>query len=642
MSAEVVAVAAVLLAGVRVLADDAHGPRSMAWASLVGLAAAVLLLSRQEVITETKAAREQLLAHTPHQGRDGGYVSSDTCIACHPGEYHSWHRSYHRTMTQLATPAAVVAPFDDVHLAAGGRTYDLSRRGDAYFVDMVDLQAERAQARNKGPAPGRREVQVVMTTGSHAMQTYWVEAKDTREVFNLPWVYEFASRRWLPRESVFLRDPAAGPFKQTWNDNCIGCHSTGPQPKLGKQGADTRVGELGIACEACHGPGAAHVEANRDPLRRYQKHLAGAPDPTIVNPARLDPERSSQVCGQCHSVNLINDPKGWYAGDGHVYRPGDDLGASREVLLPRSDPDNPGLKWAVSTDANYLDQYFWRDGMVRVSGREYNGMVESKCHTAGGMTCLSCHSMHGDEPDMQPKPGLRGAAACLQCHPQFGEADALTAHTHHPAGSSGSDCLNCHMPYTTYGLLRGLRSHLVDSPTVAATQATGRANACNACHLDKPLAWADERLSSWYGQPSQASTLTEEDRSVAAEVQWLLRGDAGQRALAAWYAGWAAAQDASGADWQAAHLAELLTDPYDAVRLIAARSLKTLPGYADSEYDAIAPPAQRATDRDAARAAFPTTRPAPAVLIGADGRPDRAAIDRLLSNRNDRILNLTE
>src|SRR5271170_2831658 len=37
---------------------------------------------------------------------DRGYVTSDSCRACHPSEYASWHRSYHRTMTQPASGAA--------------------------------------------------------------------------------------------------------------------------------------------------------------------------------------------------------------------------------------------------------------------------------------------------------------------------------------------------------------------------------------------------------------------------------------------------------------------------------------------------------------------------------------------------------
>ena len=56
-----------------------------------------------------------------------------------------------------------------------------------------------------------------------------------------------------------------------------------------RHSADTRVVELGIACESCHGAGEAHVAANQNPLRRYRMHLGlGGDDATIVNPARLD------------------------------------------------------------------------------------------------------------------------------------------------------------------------------------------------------------------------------------------------------------------------------------------------------------------------------------------------------------------
>src|SRR5882672_2595967 len=40
----------------------------------------------------------------PQQGRPGGFVTSDTCQSCHPGQYDSWHQSFHRTMTQYPTP----------------------------------------------------------------------------------------------------------------------------------------------------------------------------------------------------------------------------------------------------------------------------------------------------------------------------------------------------------------------------------------------------------------------------------------------------------------------------------------------------------------------------------------------------------
>src|SRR5947208_5654909 len=66
--------------------------------------------------------------------------------------------------------------------------------------------------------------------------------------------------------------------------------------------------------------------------------------------------------------------------------------------------------------------------------------------------------------------------------------------SHHLAASSGSQCYDCHMPHTTYGVLKAIRSHQVGSPRVADELATGRPNACNLCHLDKPLAWTAHQL----------------------------------------------------------------------------------------------------------------------------------------------------
>ena len=60
---------------------------------------------------------------------------------------------------------------------------------------------------------------------------------------------------------------------------------------------------------------------------------------------------------------------------------------------------------------------------------------------------------------------------------------------------------------------------------------------------------------------------------------WLLRGDAGQRALIAWSMGWTPAREASGAGWMAPFLSTLLIDPYAAIRYIAGRSLRRLPEY---------------------------------------------------------------
>jgi hypothetical protein len=545
-------------------------------------------------------------------------------------------------MTQLATSEAVVGDFDDVTLESAGYTYRLSRDGDAFFVEMVDFEWERRRVQMRldlgdMSSRPRSKKRIVMTTGSHWMQTYWYASTNGREVLNFPFVYLIEEQRWVPREDVFLRPPDAEPMRQIWNDNCLGCHATYGQPRPKKGGWDTAVAEIGIACEACHGPAGEHVEMRRDPMSRYASHLGdGEPDPTIVNPARLPAARSAEVCGQCHSKSWFNDFKAFNEG-GIEYRPGGELAKSKTVVLPRSNPDHPWLKQSLKMDPAFADEFFWSDGMVRVSGREYNGMVESECFSGGEMSCLSCHALHTEDPELHQHPQLGGDAGCLHCHEAL--AADVPAHTHHAVDSSGSSCVNCHMPYTSYGLMRALRSHLVDVPTVTASVQTGRPNACNGCHLDRTLAWTAEHLESWWGM--QTPELGDDDRTIAASVRWLLEGDAGQRALAAWAYGWAPAREASGVDWQAPHLAVLLEDPYSTVRYIAARSLRGLPGFEEFEADFLAPASQRAADAARVRAQWRPSDEAPAVLVGPRGL-DEAEQTRRLGRRDDRPVDLKE
>ncbi len=115
----------------------------------------------------------------------------------------------------------------------------------------------------------------------------------------------------------------------------------------------------------------------------------------------------------------------------------------------------------------------------------------------------------------------------------------VTRHTFHGAGSAGSDCLNGHMPHTSYALFRAIRSHQIASPGVAASARYGTPNACNLCHLDRTLGWAQRWLGEWYGQ--EEVVLSEEQREVSAAVLWVVKGNAAQRVVAGWHSGWAPA-----------------------------------------------------------------------------------------------------
>jgi len=98
-------------------------------------------------------------------------------------------------------------------------------------------------------------------------------------------------------------------------------------------------------------------------------------------------------------------------------------------------------------------------------------------------------------------------------------------------------------------------------------------------------------LHVWYGQPKPE--LPEAQRRTAASIQWLLSGDAIQRATLAWHMGYEPAKAASGDDWQAPFLAELLDDPYPVVRRRAFESLSGYEAGRDLRYDFRAPSFRR-------------------------------------------------
>ena len=596
-----------------------------------------------------------------------GYVSSDTCRACHPWQYATWHGSFHRTMTQVATPETVRADFDGVVVdAVPGRPMRLERRGDEFWAEFDDPGWEG----DPGDRP-RITRQVVMITGSHHQNIYWYATDHDRALNVLPGVYLLAEDRWTPRNAVVLAPPGQGVamLDGHWNAVCIDCHTThgktrfdtpfGSEP-IRDQAVDSTVAELGIACEACHGPAEAHVAANRNPLRRYELHASGGTDPTIVEPTGLDPQRSSQVCGQCHSIWEFPDSASERAASarGLPYRPGDELRATRFLAQPRVNGRSPAMRALIAADPDFVRGSFWADGLVRVSGREYNGLIDSPCFAdATGpdrtLSCFSCHTMHKTPQDARPiaewaathqvSAGMDGDAACTQCHETFGTN--LPAHTGHAAESAGSRCYNCHMPYTSYGLLRAIRSHTVTSPSVRESVEVGRPNACNLCHLDRSLGWSAEHLHDWYAQP--VPDLDAAEQTVAASILWLLRGDAGQRAVTAWSYGWEPAQAASGTSWMVPYLGELLGDPYDAVRFIAARSLRTIPGYETLRYDFTGDRSDRIDAAVDALGAWRNStrsreRRDPELLFGPDGTLDTAAMRRLFDQRDRRPLFLRE
>jgi predicted CXXCH cytochrome family protein len=505
----------------------------------------------------------------PLHVRDADHVGSSACRACHPGNYRSWHRTFHRTMTQEATAASVLGNFGGARFEYMGIEAHMHRDAQGRFV--MDF------SRRGGLERWRAEV--VRTVGSRRYQQYLAREGDV--YFRLPIAWNVQEQRFMHMNGAFLTpDPTpespGGSIARAdydrhvtrWNDNCIYCHNVAANPGLDPATGrfDSRVAELGIACEACHGPGALHVASNQDPLRRLTLHLRELADPTIANPARLGKQRSAEVCGHCHGQRIAPNIERVHR-EGDLFVPGDRLGAYSRPLARDSVQNGERELFAAR---------FWNDGTARLTAYEYQGLLASACTKRGGLTCIDCHAMHGGDPRGQLRPDRSGNAMCTSCHQPLTDAAALARHSHHAAGSSGTRCVECHMPRIVYGLVGAHRSHHIDSPSAASDQQPGRPGACTLCHVDKSRDWAAAALRRWAGQPPHART--QDAANTAEATHLLLSGDAIERALGA---------DALGrpeADAAHAPLAPRLGllfdtlehDDYPAVRAIAWRSLRAL------------------------------------------------------------------
>lgn len=577
----------------------------------------------------------------PKQRGPQGYVSSATCKECHPKQFETWWRSYHRKMTQVMNTNTVQAKFDGVIMYSGGARFTLHESSNRYAVDIQGMEEVEAAQLTKGPPPTPMRIPMEMVTGSHYFQVFWLPTGHGNRQIAFPFTWLVAEKHWVPRNDAFIRDPDHEPRPEQWNMICIRCHATGarPMPNFEKKVFDTHVTELGIACEACHGPGETHVTV--EGKHRREGTASGHSLPEIVQPAHLDHIRSSQVCGFCHGMKWFDGTPNWYQ-NGFSYRPGDDLEQTTPMMRPAKLAEQPWLANFLAKHPDILDEFFWPDGMVRVTGREFSGLIESACYQKGELACVTCHSMHKSDPDKQLKEGMSGNQACFTCHQKYQKS--LAEHTHHGADSSGSLCYNCHMPYTSYGLLRAVRSHQIDRPTVLSNLKTGRPNACNQCHLDKTLKWTATHLSEWYGQTIPEPV--DEDERISATVKLLLSGDTGQRALAAFSLGWEPALAASGNDWEAPLLACALEDRYAAVRFISHRSLTHLPGFEAFRYDFESTPEQRRESRQRAlelwRAGAAALPQREATLTGPGAMINANVFSQLLEHRDNRPVHLRE
>lgn len=525
----------------------------------VGLVLVVLALA----LLGAGAAVQRDLAR-PRSLKDTDYVSAAQCARCHPDHVRSFARTFHRTMTQAASEQSVAGDFRARTLDYFGVRAELTRGPQGEFIVQY------------APPGGERErFVVVKTVGSRRYQQYLAQRGDA--LVRLPVAYHLEEQRWFHMNGAFLTPDPELPLTRAdyerhvtrWNDNCVFCHNVAPNPgkRPGAHGEphfDTQVAELGIACEACHGPGAEHVAENHDPLRRYALHLSSRADPSIVNPARLPKARALDVCGRCHGQRITDDVER-FLRSGDPFVPGEDLALYSAPL------------WRDTTlhGEPAFAARFWADGSPRLTAYEYQGVLLSACAQRGELTCLSCHGMHEGDPRGQLRPSRRGAAMCTSCHPAFESEGAQAAHARHPPGPELPSCVDCHMPKLVYGVLDAHVSHRIERPSAARAAKAERPDACTQCHIDRTRDWAVHEERRLWGTTPAHDRVTPPAEAISEVERQLFAGDPIARALAADALGRARSRAA-----RARRVALLLDvmerDPYPAIRHFALRSARRL------------------------------------------------------------------
>mgnify|MGYP000157701457 CR=1 FL=1 len=391
--------------------------------SLVFLIALVVVIATTFMLRKDLIHEESIQLAGKFKDRfDATFVGSETCKKCHERTYLEWKTSLHSRMMRdvKVDPLANIGNFSS---PSEVRTFS--------------------------------ESEVAYTLGSQWRQQYLKKQGD--DLLVLPASYHFNTDKWTP----YYPDE---PEQREWWTECAGCHATGVDPKK------KNFVEMGVACEACHGPGSNHVEA-----------IPGFEIPTIISASRLNSALSAQICGSCHTRGHDKKEKKYaYPVDYQTHK-GE---ANLQLYFNEVKPDN-----------GEESKYFWPSGESKYSNQQYLDWKQSE-HAKVGVVCATCHSVHQSRTDItasvdssnllmaiRSKTRLFEDRLCKSCHTTV---QYRSVHRIHTFGS----CVRCHMPrVASIGEAGDAHSHtfrfMYPQASLKAGGIDKQPNACNSCHHHK-------------------------------------------------------------------------------------------------------------------------------------------------------------
>jgi predicted CXXCH cytochrome family protein len=441
---------------------------------LLGLLAGLLMWAQRENPTPSL-----------NRSEDPVYVGMKICAECHTEQVRQWSGSHHDLAMQPATEKTVRGSFDGATITAQGVTSKFFKKDGRFMV------------RTDGPDGLLHEYAISYAFGDTPLQQYLIEFPGGRyQALGLAWdtrAQEEGGQQWFhlyPNE--WVSPPSSLHWTgrdQTWNYMCAECHSTDLKKRydLVTDTYATVWSELNVSCEACHGPGSAHVqwakarqvkkdsaEAEAKGLRAPLKDHSGGMwlfnpgDPIARRTIARTPTMEIDMCARCHSRRSVIH---------------EDYVHGRPLL----DSHLPAL---------LEEPLYHADGQINEEVYVYGSFIQSKMYRAG-VLCSDCHEPHS------LKLRAAGNSLCAGCHAPA--AFETPEHHFHKTGSAGANCTECHMPAKTYMVVDPRRDHSFRIPKPRLSQMLGTPNACTGCHQDRTPAWAERTVTKWYGTQRQAS-----------------------------------------------------------------------------------------------------------------------------------------
>ena len=376
---------------------------------------------------------------------------------------------------QPANEQTVLGDFHDASFEHFGVRTTFFRRDGKYCV------------RTDGPDGKLADFEIAYTFGVYPLQQYLIPLQGGRlQALSVSWdarPKEQGGQRWFhlyPDDAVPAGDVLhwTGP-QQNWNFMCAECHSTRLRKNWNadEQRYSTSWSEIDVSCEACHGPGSAHVAWARAgasgaedaqgrglSIQLRREHVAWLIDPAtgIARPERPPNARTEiEMCARCH--------------------------ARRSQLFEENVPGRP--LFDAHRPALLEENLYYADGQQLEEVYEYGSFLQSRMHAAG-VSCSDCHDAHSGRIEGAPDQ------ACRRCHSP--ERFDKPEHHHHAAGSKGSSCVECHMPARNYMVIDARRDHSLRVPRPDLALSLRTPDACTTCHAEQGAAWAQAAVAGWF------------------------------------------------------------------------------------------------------------------------------------------------